>query len=335
MYLCICICLIGIGLSLILSVGIGSVHYSWSSVFSILRHHLGGAELSGDITQAADTIIWQLRVPRAILALTVGAGLAIAGVDMQALVRNPLAEPYLLGIASGASVGATAVLVFGVIGGINALFIGSLVGAIAASITVYLIARMQGDLNPLRLILSGVVLSSAFSAVASFLVFRGPDSRAAESVMFWMLGSVAGATWAKLPIPIITVILAFILMRFLSRPMDAIASGDETAISVGVDVRTMRAILFLIQAVLVGIMVAIAGGIGFVGLVIPHLARTLVGAVHSRLIPTAAVMGALFMLWVDVIARIAAPPQEIPLGVVTGIIGAPLFLILMGRKELR
>ncbi|MDO4909205.1 MAG: iron ABC transporter permease [Corynebacterium sp.] len=326
MSVCIILCLIGIAISFVFSLGIGSVHYSWQQVLDALRTN------SGD-ENPIHTIIWQLRTPRAIEALIIGAGLAIAGVDIQALVRNPLAEPYLLGIAAGASVGATAVLVFGVFSGLYALCFGSLIGAIIASITVYAIARMHGDLDPLRLILSGVVLSAAFSAIASFLVFRGPDARAAESVMFWMLGSVAGASWAKIPIALFIALGALIILFILGPKMDAIASGDDTAYSLGVDPHRMRIVLFIIQAVLVGTMVAIAGGIGFVGLVIPHLARHIVGGVHRRLLPVAAVMGALFLLWVDIIARIAAPPQEIPLGVVTGIIGAPLFLLLMGRRR--
>ena len=284
-----------------------------------------------------DVIVWDLRAPRALLAVIVGAGLALAGSGMQTLVRNPLADPYLLGVSSGASVGATAVLTFGLFSslGLYALSGGALIGALVATATVYAITMAQGGLTPLRLILSGVVLSSAFSAMASFLVFKGPDARAAQGVMFWMLGSVAGGQWNKLLLPAVVVAIALVVLVALSRPMDALAAGPDTAAALGIRVGLLRQVLFFIQALLVGAMVAIAGGIGFVGLVIPHLARMMVGSLHLRLLPIAAVLGALFVLWVDVIARISAPPQEIPLGVVTGVLGAPLFLLLMGRNRYR
>lgn len=283
--------------------------------------------------QAIDSIVWELRVPRGLLALIVGAGLALAGVAMQTLVRNPLADPYLLGVSAGASVGATAVLTFGMLSslGLYALSGGALIGALVATATVYAITMAQGGLTPLRLILSGVVLSSAFSAMASFLVFKGPDARAAQGVMFWMLGSVAGAQWNKLALPFAIVIIGGIALMLLSNQLDALAAGPDTAAALGVRVGVLRQALFFIQALLVGAMVAVAGGIGFVGLVIPHLARMMVGSLHWRLLPISMATGALFLLWVDVIARISAPPQEIPLGVVTGVLGAPLFLVLMGR----
>ena len=229
--------------------------------------------------------------------------------------------------------GATAVITIGVFTsfGLYAISVGALFGALAATAIVYLITLVQGGLTPLRLILTGVVASSAFSALASFLVFKAQDARAAQGVMFWMLGSVVGAQWDRLLLPALVVLAAFLILMFMSNPLDAMAAGPDTAAALGVNVERLRQILFFIQALLVGAMVAVAGGIGFVGLVIPHLARIMVGSLHRRLLPIAMVVGAVFMVWVDVIARIAAPPQEIPLGVVTGVLGAPLFLLLMGR----
>ncbi|MFI5505304.1 Iron(3+)-hydroxamate import system permease protein fhuG [Corynebacterium kutscheri] len=319
--------------SFCVSLTIGSVQFSLSDVWSVVYAHVMGGPTPSD--KGLDAVVWAIRVPRGLLALIVGAGLAIAGVTVQTLVRNPLADPYLLGVSSGASVGATAVIALGVFSGfgIYALNFGALVGALAATATVYFITLAQGSLSPLRLILSGVVLSSAFSAMASFLVFRSSDARSAQSVMFWMLGSVAGAGWDNLIPGLILVIVAVIVLMLLSSQCDALAAGPDTAMSLGVRVDALRRLLFALQAIVVGGMVAVAGGIGFVGLVIPHLARMLVGSLHRRLVPVAALMGAIFLLWVDMLARIAAPPQEIPLGVVTGIIGAPLFLILMGRKR--
>lgn len=317
-------------MSFVISLTFGSVDYSRAQVWEVVQARLQGGN---GPDQAIDSIVWELRAPRGLLALIVGAGLALAGVAMQTLVRNPLADPYLLGVSAGASVGATAVLTFGVLSsfGLYALSGGALIGALVATATVYGITMAQGGLTPLRLILSGVVLSSAFSALASFLVFKGPDARAAQGVMFWMLGSVAGAQWNKLLLPLIIVVIAAGGLMLISNQLDALAAGPDSAAALGVRVGVLRQVLFFIQALLVGAMVAVAGGIGFVGLVIPHLARMMVGSLHRRLLPIAMATGALFLLWVDVIARISAPPQEIPLGVVTGVLGAPLFLVLMGR----
>lgn len=319
--------------SFVISLTFGSVAYDAIDVWDVVAAHIGiilGDDVFGS---TIDSVVWSLRAPRGLLALIVGAGLALAGVVMQTLVRNPLADPYLLGVSSGASVGATAVITIGVFTsfGLYAISVGALFGALAATAIVYLITLAQGGLTPLRLILTGVVASSAFSALASFLVFKAQDARAAQGVMFWMLGSVVGAQWDRLLLPALVVLAAFLILMFMSNPLDAMAAGPDTAAALGVNVERLRQILFFIQALLVGAMVAVAGGIGFVGLVIPHLARIMVGSLHRRLLPIAMVLGAVFMVWVDVIARIAAPPQEIPLGVVTGVLGAPLFLLLMGR----
>ena len=319
--------------SFVISLPFGSVAYDAIDVWDVVAAHIGIIPGDDVFGSTIDSVVWSLRAPRGLLALIVGAGLALAGVVMQTLVRNPLADPYLLGVSSGASVGATAVITIGVFTsfGLYAISVGALFGALAATAIVYLITLAQGGLTPLRLILTGVVASSAFSALASFLVFKAQDARAAQGVMFWMLGSVVGAQWDRLLLPALVVLAAFLILMFMSNPLDAMAAGPDTAAALGVNVERLRQILFFIQALLVGAMVAVAGGIGFVGLVIPHLARIMVGSLHRRLLPIAMVLGAVFMVWVDVIARIAAPPQEIPLGVVTGVLGAPLFLLLMGR----
>ena len=319
--------------SFVISLTFGSVAYDAIDVWDVVAAHIGIIPGDDVFGSTIDSVVWSLRAPRGLLALIVGAGLALAGVVMQTLVRNPLADPYLWGVSSGASVGATAVITIGVFTsfGLYSISVGALFGALAATAIVYLITLAQGGLTPLRLILTGVVASSAFSALASFLVFKAQDARAAQGVMFWMLGSVVGAQWDRLLLPALVVLAAFLILMFMSNPLDAMAAGPDTAAALGVNVERLRQILFFIQALLVGAMVAVAGGIGFVGLVIPHLARIMVGSLHRRLLPIAMVLGAVFMVWVDVIARIAAPPQEIPLGVVTGVLGAPLFLLLMGR----
>ena len=298
-----------------------------------------GARITGEPgpDPTIDLIVWDLRAPRALLAIIVGAGLALAGSGMQTLVRNPLADPYLLGVSAGASVGATAVIALGMFAswGPHRLTLGALVGALGAAGLVYLISMAQGGMTPLRLVLSGVVLSAAFSALASFLVFRSSDPRAAQSVLYWMLGSVSGATWDGLWVAAIVTALSAALMIAFSGWLDALSAGTDVARSLGIPDTRVRKALFVGNSVLVGVLVAVSGGIGFVGLVIPHMSRLLVGASHRSMVPVAAAIGSLFLLWVDVGARVIAAPQEVPLGVVTGFIGAPIFLYLMGRSQYR
>ncbi|WP_448410851.1 FecCD family ABC transporter permease [Mycolicibacterium sp. XJ647] len=317
--------------SIVVSVAFGAEQIPLGDVWRTVIGRFTGAT----VETGYDVIVWDLRLPRSVLAAIVGAGLALAGALMQALVRNPLAEPYLLGVSAGAAVGATAVMTLGALAalGIWALSGGALMGALVAALTVYLVARAQGGLTALRLILSGVVLSSAFMALSSLLVFTAGDPHAAESVMFWLLGSVAGATWAKVPLAGAVVLISFIGALLIHSWLDAYAAGADTATSLGVPVPALRNALFLMQAVLVGVLVAVSGGIGFVGLIVPHAARLVVGATHRAMLPVAVCTGALFLVWVDVISREMAAPREMPLGIVTGLIGAPVFLFLMGRRR--
>ncbi|MEV5650041.1 iron ABC transporter permease [Nocardia sp. NPDC052254] len=304
------------------------------AVLEVLRGHLGGADA---LDSAVDTIVWQLRVPRTILAAVVGAGLALAGTAMQTLVRNPLADPYLLGVSSGAGVGAAAVITSGFFAaaGIWALSGGALIGALVAAATVFAVTIAQGGLTPLRLVLTGTVLGSAFSALSSYLIFRSADPKAAQSVLFWLLGSLAGADWTRIALPATVVGLAAVALLSLHRWLDALSVGADTAASVGVPVRALRHGLFIGLAVLVGVLVAVSGGIGFVGLVVPHAARMLVGSAHRRLLPVGALFGAVFLVLADSAARVLVRPTEIPVGVLTGLIGAPVFLVLMGRRRYR
>lgn len=292
---------------------------------------------AGPTDLAYDTIVWNLRLPRAVLAIIVGAGLALAGAGIQTLVRNALADPYLLGVSSGAAVGATAVITTGAFAaaGVWALSAGALLGALGAGLLVFAIAVAQGGLTPLRLVLTGTVLGSAFSALASYLVFRSPDPAAAQSVLFWLLGSLAGAEWDRLWLPAVTVGAVGAVLLAGSGWLDALAAGPDTAAALGVPVRLVRNALFVALSVLVGVLVAVSGGIGFVGLVLPHIARLLVGARHRAVLPVAALSGAVFLLAVDVVARVLVRPTELPLSVVTGLIGAPVFLLLMGRRRYR
>lgn len=318
--------------SAVVSLALGSEPLEVSGVVDVLRARLSGG-VGADPTY--DTIVWELRAPRIIMGMIVGAGLAMAGACMQTLVRNPLADPYLLGVSAGAGVGATLVIVLGVFSGLGiwALSFGALGGALAATALVFGISMWQGGITPLRLVLTGVVMSAAFSSVSSFLVFFSADPRATQSVLFWLLGSLSGSVWDQILPSVIVVAIAMVILLALHSWLDALAAGADVASALGVPVKTLRIGLFVVTSVLVGVLVAVSGGIGFVGLVVPHLARILVGALHRNVLPVAAVGGALFMLWVDVAARVIVRPQEIPLSVVTGLVGAPIFLFLLGRRH--
>lgn len=319
---------------LLLSAAIGTVAVAPADAAKIVIGHLlpGMPWMSdGSLTTLQDQAVWQFRLPRALLAALSGAGLALAGAMMQAVVRNPLAEPYILGVSSGASVGAVLVIVSG-----GATFLGltmsgaAFLGAVAACVLVALLARIRGELSPTRMILSGVALGSLLSAVTSYLTLT-TDAQNVVSVMFFLLGSVSAATMSTLLIPAIALVIACVAVAGLTRPMNALLTGDESAIAVGVRTTRLRGILLVIASLLTGSVVAVSGGIGFVGLVVPHVARLLVGSDHRRMLPVTVLGGGLFLMVADLLARTVAAPTEVPLGILTAFVGAPYFLWLMRR----
>lgn len=324
---------IAVLVSVPLATAFGSADIAPAEVSAVLRAALTGTSVRG-LSQGTVDIVWQLRLPRVLLAAIVGASLAMVGVAMQALVRNALADPYVLGVSSGASVGASAVILFGGFAafGVHALTGGAFVGACAAMAAVYLVARAGGTMSPLRLVLSGVALSYVFSAATSLLIVLG-DPRATQSVLFWLLGGFGRAQWSYLVVPALALCAgaAYLLVR--ARWLDAISLGEETAATLGLDVGRFRAGLFAVTALMTATAVAVSGAIGFVGLILPHLVRLLVGARHSRVLGLALPMGALFMMWVDVVARSAISPRSVPVGVITALLGGPVFVALLVHRR--
>ncbi|KQV00064.1 ABC transporter permease [Microbacterium sp. Root322] len=319
-------------LVLVLSAATGPVAVSPLDAAKIVIGHLipGMPWMSdGTLTPLQDQAVWQFRVPRSLLAALSGAGLALAGAMMQAVVRNPLAEPYILGVSSGASVGAVLVIVSG-----GATFLGltmsgaAFVGAMFACILVAMLARIRGELSPTRMILAGVALGALLSAVTSYLTLT-TDAQNVVSVMFFLLGSVSAADMSSLLIPAVALAIACIAVFGLSRSMNALLAGDESAMAVGVRTTRLRGLLLVLASLLTGAIVAVSGGIGFVGLVVPHMARLLVGSDHRRMLPITVLGGALFLMVADLLARTVAMPTEIPLGILTAFVGAPFFLWLM------
>lgn len=326
---------IGIGVclllvALVLGIMLGPTTLGADTVLLTLWEHAIGREASDPV---ADSIIWQIRFPRVLLAAVVGAALTTSGTVLQALVRNPLADPFILGVSSGASVGATAVLLFGAFAslGLWALSVGSIAGALVAMLIVFLVALDAGQLAPTRLILCGVALSSMFSAISSFLLFEA-SPQAAQAVMFWLLGSFARASWGQLWLPSLCLGGSVIYLLGHARGLNAIAVGAETATSVGVGVQRLRRSLYFVTSLIAGVSVAVSGIIGFVGLVIPHVLRLCVGNDHRVTLPVGLLWGAAFMVIADLLARMVVTPQELPIGVITALIGGPIFVFLIRRR---
>lgn len=295
---------------------------------------LTGGSISAD-DAAAYWIVIDSRVPRVITGAVVGAGLSVVGVVVQAMVRNPLADPYVLGISSGASVGATSVVLFGVLSGIGlyAMPVAAFAGALLATLIVFGMASGAGGLTPLRLVLTGTAVGYGFSALTTVLVFLAPTGDAARSVMFWLLGSLAAAGWYSAVLVGVVTVGGVIAVAGLARSLNALAMGDEVAASLGLSASRFRVMAFALSALMTGVMVSVCGAIGFVGLVVPHVARLLVGADHRRLVVIAPLIGAVFLVAADLVARTAVPPQELPLGAITAAVGVPMFLILMHRRR--
>lgn len=303
------------------AVGAGDVAASaWS-------HLRGEGPALGAVQEA---IVWQGRAPRVAAALAVGAGLAVAGTVMQGLTHNALADPYLLGVSSGASVGAVAVLTLG-LGGAAAwtLPVAAFAGALAAiGLTVLLAGRAA---SAVRLILAGVAVGYLASAVVSLLVFSSDQSNAYREILSWLLGSLAGASWTEAGVAAAATLLAGVLVVGRARALDALLLGDDAAVTLGIEVRRERPALMVLVAVLTGALVSVSGAIGFVGLVVPHAARLLVGPLHGRLVPAAALAGAGVLLVADTVARTVFEPVELPAGIVTALLGAPAFVVLLRR----
>ncbi|MBB5852551.1 iron complex transport system permease protein [Amycolatopsis umgeniensis] len=320
-------------LSLIAGIALGPTTVALPDVLRFLGKAITGGTITGDEVTGY-SIVWQVRTPRVLLAAVVGAGLAVVGVAVQALVRNALADPFVLGISSGASVGAAAVVVFGLFAGLGvlALSTAAFLGALGATALVYLAARSKFGLTPLRLVLTGVALTYAFQAVMSVLVYLSPNGQAAQTVLFWLLGSLGAATWASLPLAALGVTVAIVVLLRYGTALDVLSMGDETAMSLGTDAAALRRWLFLLTAVVTGLLVAVSGSIGFVGLVLPHVVRMVAGSGHRRVLALAPLVGAVFLVWVDLLARTLVAPEELPLGVITALIGVPVFLVVMRRR---
>lgn len=313
----------------VLSAQIGSVPIAARDVVASL-----GIGRAADET--ARTIVLQIRLPRIILAVVVGAGLASAGTVFQGLFRNPMADPYIIGVSAGAALGATIAIVSGVsfaYAGLSAPTLLGFAGALSVTLLVYRLAWARGDVAVEQLLLAGVAVGAFLGAIISALQLFGGESL--QQVIFWLMGGFSGRTWDHVLLAAPYVGAGYLAARLLARDLNLLVMGDETARSLGVPVTRSRGVLIAAGSLMAAAAVAVSGLIGFVGLVVPHLMRLLTGPDHRRLLPAAALAGGVILLAADTIARTIVAPAEIPVGIVTAALGAPFFLYLLRRYRTR
>jgi len=313
--------------SAVAAVTLGPADITAPEVWSVILHHLGLLPES-PVSRLRDAIVWELRLPRVLTALGTGAGLALSGTVMQALTRNPLADPYLLGLSSGAALGAVLFLLSGF-----ALLmpLGAFLGSLGALALALLIAGLLGGATPTRAILAGICISALAASATSFLIFWSATGDSYREILSWLMGSLSGSLWSDAGLVGLALLVCAPIILLAGRALDAFAFGDSAAAALGIDVPRLRWTLLGATALLTGIMVAIGGAIGFVGLVVPHAVRLALGANHRRLLPHAMLVGAIFMLWTDTAARTLFDPRELPVGIITALIGAPIFLLVLLR----
>ena len=315
----------------VLSIAYGSTVIPLADVLNALAHAAGIGDLT--TTLPIERIIVDLRLPRVILAICVGAGLGIVGAMLQTVTRNDLADPFLFGLSSGAAAGAVSVIsIFGDRFGIWTLPMAAFSGGMLAAVIVLLLVRRVQGQGPERMILAGLAVSFLFAALTNYMVFSG-DQRAAHSVLFWTLGGLGLARWENLPLAMLGLAAILVYALYNHRNLDAFLAGEHTAESLGVRVNRTRNVVFIVCAFSTAIFVSVAGVIGFIGLMIPHIARRFAGQLHAGLILTCALLGAMLILLNDLAARLLLAPQELPIGIVTSSVGAFFVVTLLLRKR--
>ncbi|MFD5653392.1 FecCD family ABC transporter permease [Streptomyces sp. NPDC127039] len=315
--------------SLAVSVRIGAADIGYGDLARVVGHRVG---LDVEpLPRLKDSLIWDLRVPRVLMAALVGAGLAACGAVLQAVTRNPLAEPYLLGVSSGASTGAVCVVVLGVGAGTLGVTGGAFVGALLSFGLLLLLLRRTG-LDSARIVLTGVVVAELFAALTALVLTASGDAEATRAITHWLLGSMASTRWDAVVVSAVACAVGLAVFGLNATALDAFAFGGDTATSLGVDVTVVRRGLLLVTALVTAVAVASVGAIGFVGLIVPHGVRFVVGPLHRTLLPFSALVGAVFLVWTDALARVAFAPQEVPVGVFTALLGVPLFLLVLRKR---
>lgn len=319
-------------IALIAGAAIGETSIPFDVVVKTVANRLFGAGYP--LEPLDEGIVWSYRLSRAVVAACCGASLALAGAVLQSLLRNPLADPYILGISAGASTGAVAVALLGFGAGMLTMPMGALTGALAAFLLVSLLAVRAGS-GSNAIILAGVAGSQMFNAITSFVVTKSATAEQARGIMFWLLGNLSGVRWPDVGLALPVTIIGLLICLWHVRALDAFAFGNQAAASLGIRVRRVQVVLICTAAAMTAAMVSLVGSIGFIGLVIPHAARLIVGVRHGRLLPVTAVVGAIFMIVADILSRTIISGQVLPIGVITALFGAPAFAFILGQKRAR
>lgn len=323
---------LGLIASVVTALSVGAVAVPAGTVFGIVADKLFPGVVDIDWSRGREAIVWDIRFPRTLLAGFVGAGLAIVGAALQSVTRNPLADPHLLGISSGGAAGAVlALLHTGLFLGLLTVPLMAFAGALAATLVVLGVTHFAGATSADRLVLAGVAVSFIIMSLANILIFLG-DPRATHTVVFWMLGGLGLAQWSHLLFPLGILVLTVPYLLAKAGDLNAMTIGDETASTLGIPVARFRLTVFVVGALITGVMVAFSGIIGFVGLMIPHIARFLVGGGYTRVLPVSLLLGAIFLIWADILARTLMAPEDMPIGIVTGLIGGVFFIFLLRSK---
>jgi iron complex transport system permease protein len=318
--------------SITAGVSLGTASIPFATVWQVVANKVSPGIFAVDWSAGRESIVWDVRFPRVLLAGLVGAGLAVCGAVLQSVTRNSLADPHLLGVSSGASFGAIlALLHTGLIFGLLTVPLFAFLGALSAMFLVTTVAKATRSHSADRLVLSGIAVALVVSASGNLLIFLG-DPRAANTVIFWLLGGLGLAQWPHLLYPAITLFACLSYLWLKAREINGLSMGDETALALGIPVISLRQKLFVATSLLTGVMVAFSGAIGFVGLIIPHFVRMLGGSDNVRVIPLSAAFGAVALIWADILSRIILSPEDLPIGIVTGIAGGLSFIVLLWKR---
>ena len=316
--------------SAFISVSLGAVQISLKDTFNILISNISGNVNISNLSGSIIAIVWNMRVPRVIMGIIVGAGLAICGSVMQTTVNNPISEPYILGISAGATFGATFFIILGLksLTGIGAFF-----GSVISTVVVLFIASIGKKFTTTSLILSGAVVNALFSAFSNFIISIGANSDSMMTIKFWTMGSLASASWSDISLPMFIILGSFIFFLSQHRILNTMLMGDEVAITLGINLYTYRFIYMIFISMITGILVAKCGIIGFVGLITPHISRILVGTEHKKIITISSILGSLFILWSDILARCLIDKAELPIGIFTSLVGGPFFIYIVIKNQ--
>lgn len=322
--------LLSLPVMMIFAAGVGDMPISFQDTARAIANGLGWTQFP--LPPITSGIIWQYRMSRTVMAACSGGGLAICGMVMQALLRNPLAEPYLLGISAGASTGAVCIMLLGLGGGVLTLGSGAFLGACGAFAIIVLLSRGLRD-GPVRIILAGVAATQLFNALTACIISTSANAEQSRSIMFWLLGSLSGVRWEDVALTLSVTLAGFLFVTFYARTLDTFSFGEEIASTLGTRVKQTRILLLLVTALITAVIVSTIGAVGFVGLVIPHITKMLVGSAHLVSLPVAFLFGAHFMMLADIVSRTLISHQVVPIGVVTALVGAPAFALILYRRQ--